>query len=125
MICPKQPQGTRGCGGYTRAKTLLFENGGYNRMINFLFRTKFFVLFFKSQRYPSDELFKRSQIMDVFELYVFELLKLAVPASRGSQLPNIKTLYINDSSPAFTRSVCSDMFHVPEVRRVVSRQSLI
>ena len=68
----------------------------------------------------SDELFERSQLMNVFHLSVFELLEFVVHTSRESQLP-INTLYIHKISPAFTGSVCSNMFHVPEVRTEVSR----
>ena len=42
--------------------------------------------------------------MTVFDLYVFEVLKFAVHTIRGRQLPNVKTMYIRKSSPAFTRS---------------------
>ena len=62
--------------------------------------------------------------MNVFDLHVFELLKFAVHSNSRSQLPNIKTLYLHKSAPVFTRSVGSNMFHVPEVRIEVSRQPL-
>ena len=52
------------------------------------------ITYFKNRRYPSDELFKRSKIMNVFDLYVFELLKFAVRSSRESQLHNIKILFL-------------------------------
>ena len=45
---------------------------------------------FKNLRYPSIELFNRSQIIIVFDFYV---LKFAVHTSRGSQVANIKTPY--------------------------------
>ena len=50
-------------------------------------------------------------------------MKLAVHTSRGSQLPTIKNMYMPKSSAAFIRSVCSDMFHRPEVRTEGSRQT--
>ena len=61
--------------------------------------------------------------MNVFDPYVFELSKFAGHINKGSQLPNIKTLNIHNSSPAFTRSVCSNMYHVPEVRTKIRRES--
>ena len=82
------------------------------------------ITYFKNRRYPSDELFKRSEIMNVFDLYVFELLKFAVRSSRESQLHNIKSVFIHKNSLVFTRSVSSNMFYVPEARTQVSRQSL-
>ena len=62
--------------------------------------------------------------MNVFDLYVFELLKFAVRSSRESQLHNIKSVLIHKNSLVFTRSVSSNMFYVPEARTQVSRQSL-
>ena len=62
--------------------------------------------------------------MNVFDLYVFELLKFAVRSSRESQLHNIKSVFIHKNSLVFTRSVSSNMFYVPEARTQVSRQSL-
>ena len=89
------------------------------------FRPEKFDLFTAThRRYPSDELFKRSEIMNVFDLYVFELLKFAVRSSRESQLDNIKSVFIHKISLVFTRSVSSNMFYVPEARTQVSRQSL-
>ena len=82
------------------------------------------ITYFKNRRYPSDELFERSEIMNVFDLYVFELLKFAVRSSRESQLHNIKSVFIHKNSLVFTRSVSSNMFYVPEARTQVSRQSL-
>ena len=52
------------------------------RMIYFLFRI-LCVLFFKNQRFVSDELFERSKIMNVSDLYVFDLMKFGVDKSRG------------------------------------------
>ena len=82
------------------------------------------ITYFKNRRYPSDELFKRSEIMNVFDLYVFELLKFAVRSSRESQLHNIKSVFIHKNSLVFTGSVSSNMFYVPQARTQVSRQSL-
>ena len=82
------------------------------------------ITYFKNRRYPSDEMFKRSEIMNVFDLYVYELLKFAVRSSRESQLHNIKSVFIHKNTLAFTRSVSSNMFYVPEARTQVSRQSL-
>ena len=82
------------------------------------------ITYFKNRRYPSDELFKRSEIMNVFDRYVFELLKFAVGSSRESQLHNIKSVFIHKNSLVLTRSVSSNMFYVPEARTQVSRQSL-
>ena len=62
--------------------------------------------------------------MNVFDLYVFELLKFAVRSSRESQLHIIKSVFIHKNSLVFTRSVSSNMFYVPEARTQVSRQSL-
>ena len=62
--------------------------------------------------------------MNVFDLYVFELLKFAVRSSRESQLHNIKSVFIHKNSLVFTRSVSSNMFYVPQARTQVSRQSL-
>ena len=67
---------------------------------------------------------KKSEIMNVFDLYVFELLKFAVRSSRESQLHNVKSVSIHKNSLVFTRSVSSNMFYVPEARTQVSRQSL-
>ena len=61
---------------------------------------------------------------EFFDLFVGELLKFAVYTSTGSQVPNIQTLYIHKSSPGFTRSVCSNLFHIAKVRTEVIRQSL-
>ena len=61
--------------------------------------------------------------MNVFDIYVFELLKFAVRSSRESQL-HIKSVFIHKNSLVFTRSVSSNMFYVPEARTQVSRQSL-
>ena len=72
------------------------------------------ITYFKHRRYPSDELFKRSEIMNVFDLYAFELSKFAVRSSRESQLHNIKSVFIHKNSLVFTRSVSSNMFYVPE-----------
>ena len=69
------------------------------------------ILFFKNQRFASDELLERSQIVSVFDHYVFELLKFGVDTWRGSQLSNIKTLNIYEKSPVFTWSICCDMFN--------------
>ena len=82
------------------------------------------ITYFKNRRYPSDELFRRSEIMNVFDLYVFELLKFAVRSCRENQLHNIKSVFIHKNSLVFTRSVSSNMFYVPEARTQVSRQSL-
>ena len=60
----------------------------------------------------------------IFDLHVFELLTFAVHTSLRSQLSIMKALYIHKSSRVFTRSVCSDMFHVPEVRTESSCQSI-
>ena len=65
--------------------------------------------------------------MNVFDLYVFELLKFAVRSSRESQLHNIKSVFIHQNSLVFTWSYVifySNMFYVPEARTQVSRQSL-
>ena len=67
------------------------------------------ITYFKNRRYPSDELFKRSEIMNVFDLFVFELLKFAVRSSRESQLQNIKSVFIHKNSLVFTQSVSSNM----------------
>ena len=50
--------------------------------------------------------------MNVFDLYVFELLKFAVRSSRESQLNNIKSVFIHKNSLVFTRSVSSNMFYI-------------
>ena len=67
------------------------------------------ITYFRNRRYPSDELFKRSEIMNVFDLYVFELLKFAVRSSRESQLHNINSVFIHKNSLVFTRSVSSNV----------------
>ena len=60
------------------------------------------ILFFKNQRFATDELLERSQIMSVYDHHVFELLKFGVETWRGSQLLNIKTLNIHEKSPVIT-----------------------
>ena len=67
---------------------------------------------------------KEAKLWNVFDLYVFELLKFAVRSSRESQLHNIKSVFIHKNSLVFTRSVSSNVFYVPEARTQVSRQSL-
>ena len=84
-------------------------------MICFLFRKKLFVMCFSKTE--DILLMKRSQIMNVFDLYEFELLKFAVHTSRESHPPNMKILYIHGILPVFTRRVCFNTFHVPEVRQ--------
>ena len=42
------------------------------------------IIFFKSRRYPSDALFEQSRIMDVYDLYVCELVKYAVHSTSGT-----------------------------------------
>mgnify|MGYP000940316211 CR=1 FL=1 len=82
------------------------------------------IIFFKNRRYPSDELFERSRIMNVYDLYVCELLKYAVHSTRGKIDENVESLFTHKSSSIFTRSVSTNMFHVPQLGLEVHRQSL-
>ena len=81
-------------------------------------------IFFKNRRCPSDELFERSRKMNVFDLFVCELLKYAVHSTRGKIDKNVESLFTNQSSSIFTRSVSTNMFHVPQLGLEVQRQSL-
>ena len=67
------------------------------------------IIFFKSRRYPSDELFERSRITNVYDLYVCELLKYAVHSTRGKIDINVESLLTQKSSSIFTRSVSTNM----------------
>ena len=49
--------------------------------------------------------------MNVFDQYVFELLKFAVRSNRESQLHNIKIVFIHKNAFVFFRSVSSNMFY--------------
>ena len=82
------------------------------------------LIFFKSRRYPSEELFERSGIMNVYNLYVFELLKYAVNATRGTFDEHVGSLFTHKASLISTRSVVSNMFHIPHLRLEINRQSL-
>ena len=66
----------------------------------------------KNRRHPCDELFERSRIMNVYDLYVCELLKYAVHSTRGKIDKNVESLFTQKSSSIFTRNVSTNMFHV-------------
>ena len=85
------------------------------------------MFFFKNRinrRYTSDELFERSRIRNVYDLYFCELLKIAVHSTRGKNDKIVESLYTRKSSSIFTRSVSTNMFHVPQLGLEVHRQSL-
>ena len=82
------------------------------------------IIFFKKQRsYWSDELFERSRIMKVYDLYVSELLKYAVQPTRGKIDKNVESFFANKSSSIFTRNVSTNRFHAPQLGLEVQRQS--
>ena len=73
------------------------------------------IILFKIRRDPSDELFERSGIMNVYDRNVCELLNYAVHSTRGKNDKNLESLFTQESSSIFTRSVSTDMFHVPQL----------
>ena len=69
-------------------------------------------------------MFERSRIMNVYDLYVCELLKYAVHSTRGKIDKSVESLFTHKSSSIFTRSVSTNMFHVPQLGLEVQLQSL-
>ena len=82
------------------------------------------IIFFKHRSYPSDELFERSCIMNAYDLYVCKRLKYEVHSTRGKIDKNVESLFSHKSSSIFTRSNRTIIFHVPQIRLEVHRQSL-
>ena len=82
------------------------------------------VVLFKNRRYPSYELFEPSLIMNVYDLYVCEILKYAVYSTRVKIDKNVESLFTHKSSSIFTRGVSRKMLHVPQLCLEVHRQSL-
>ena len=82
------------------------------------------IIFFNNRSYPSDELFERSCIMNAYDFYVCERLIYAVHSTRGKIDKNVETLFSHKSSSIFTRSNRTNIFHVPQLRLEVHRQSL-
>ena len=60
----------------------------------------------------------------MFIISVCELLKYAVHSTRGKIDKNVESLFTHKSSSIFTRSVSTNMFHVPQLGLEVQRQSL-
>ena len=81
------------------------------------------IIFFKIRRYPSDELFEQSRILNVHNLYVRELLKYAIHSMRVEIDKNAESFFTDMSSSIFTRSVSTNMFHVPRLGLEVHRKS--
>ena len=67
---------------------------------------------FKNRSYPFDELFERSRIINVYDLYVCEVLKNAFHSRRGKIDKSVKSFFTHKNS-IFTLSVSTETFHVP------------
>ena len=62
--------------------------------------------------------------MNVYEIYVCEPLKYAIHSTRGKIDKYVESLFTQKRSSIFTRSVSTNMFHVPQLGLEVQRQSL-
>ena len=88
-----------GCTRKSKMKDLLLQQWKELRFI-----------FFKIRRYPSDELFERSGILNIYDIYVCELLKDAVHSTRGKLDKIVESLFTQKSSSFLTQSVSTKMF---------------
>ena len=79
--------------------TELIRNNTHLKGILLLQKEVLRIIFFKNRRYSSDELFEQSRILNVYDLCVCELLKIAVYSTRGKIVKiDVENLFTHMSS---------------------------